>query len=120
MKRFYRVLAVILAATMLMCCCAFAIDDEKKPLTRDNYGCSCGPRGCSAYTSASDAVGSISASYSGTITNGDNSEFSVGGSETRYNYDYASCGETYSQAATGYIYSSHSIENSHYFSGDSF
>ena len=125
MKRFYRVLAVVLSATMLMACCAFAIDDEKRSLTRESYGCDCNSNGSSAYTDAGDPVGSISASFSGTITLANGAEVGTSGSQSRQNFSYVSCGDTsYAHLAyapaSGYIYASHAIENIPYFSQSGF
>ena len=125
MKKTFRILAVVLAATMLMCCCAFAINDEKRPLTRDSWGCDCGRSNSYAYTSANDAVGSISCSFTGTITLGNGMEVGTGASDVMYNYDYSYCNDSsytsyaYPPAA-GYIYASHAIENSHYNSQSAF
>ena len=108
MKKMFRILAVVLAATMLMCCCAFAINDEKRPLTRDSWGCDCGR-----------------SSFTGTITLGNGMEVGTGASDVMYNYDYSYCNDSsytsyaYPPAA-GYIYASHAIENSHYNSQSAF
>ncbi len=120
MKKAFRILSVVLAAIMLIGCCVFAIDDEKRPLMRDGYGCSCGPNACSAYTFVNDPVGYIYVDYAGTITRFDNSEFTVADMAAGHNYPFVSCGERYSTAAAGWITSTHLIENAHYYSGDGF
>ena len=121
MKRVYKALAIVLAVVMLMSCCAFAIDDEKKPLTRDSYGCSCGHYSCYAYTTASDAIGSIYVHYSGSVfISSLGKSVSVSGSETRYNYDSVSCGESYSYASSGHIDADHLFENVYFDSHASF
>ena len=110
MKKAFRILAVVLAATMLMCCCAMA--------TTISYKATCNSTRSSAESNCSDP-GFRSAQYGGVITRVDNSEFDVSG------YDDATSGKVYCftpyvTAAAGFISSSHVIAGHGYTDGDSF
>ena len=100
MKRFYKALAVVLAATTLMCYCAFAVDIS--------YGCECTSTSSSADSSC-NVPAYISASFGGTITYGNGATEDISGSRSYNSATSASCSRYYNTAATGSISSSHTI-----------
>jgi len=53
MKKSFRILAVVLAATMLMCCCAFAVDSSRAGSTRGQVAFIYEPDGAPGYATCS-------------------------------------------------------------------
>lgn len=111
MKKTFRILAVVLAATMLMCCCAFALD----------YGCTCASRYSSAYSSGDDPEAETTiAGFAGGVTLINGGWIPVGDSSSTSGSSYASCRETYSIASAGAIDSHHYIDGNDYYDYDEF
>ena len=111
MKKRIRILAIVLAAAMLLCCCSFGINIS--------YDCQCTSTQSSA-SSYCSVPGYISASFSGTVTKSNGEEFDVSGSSSYNSNTSADCFRVYSSAASGYIYSNHTINGRSYSDSSSF
>lgn len=116
MKKMFRILAVVLAATMLMCCCAFAMDSSKDTTDEGNmrvsfsYDCFCGQTVSSAYTQTSNMPWHISVSFSGSVFYNGGDELPIGASCSDVDV-YVYCSDSYSSAKEGHIESTHEVNN---------
>jgi len=119
MKKTFRILAVVLAATMLMCCCAMATSKEIGETRSRSYGCSCGPYNSSAYIETDTYQSSISCSFSGWVQWYSGGTVNIG--DSHYNTGtWARCQEDYIHSVKGAISASFAADGFADTDGDSF